>query len=54
MDPLDDFSLHSSIHYLKTKYNYKQILVECGPSTTIPYYLDKVNPNANSIAISNS
>ena len=38
MDPIADLTLPSALEYLRATYGYKQILVECGASTTQPYY----------------
>ena len=37
-DPIENLDLEKSISYLQKAYNYKQILIECGISTTKQYY----------------
>ena len=38
IEPIENLSLQNSIDYLRQKYGYEQILVECGVSTTKEYY----------------
>ena len=43
LEKVEDLELRSAIKYLQKEHKYKQILVECGPSSTRPYYLSDQN-----------
>lgn len=50
IEDVPDLKLANAIDYLRTKYNYEQVLVECGNSTTKEYYEPYYNEETKKIS----